>query len=70
MPWSSGSPRAPRNVASVARRGAGRRPSTPCAMAETSRPEMRTMPTPPRPGGVAIATITSAAVPERTIREA
>src|SRR5438445_1400802 len=31
----------------------------PCAMRERSEPETRTMPIPPRPGGVAIAAITS-----------
>src|SRR5581483_4311982 len=40
-------------------RGAGSRPSRACATRATQGPEMRTMPMPPRPAGVAIAAIVS-----------
>ncbi len=60
-PWSSGAPAPSRNVATVATRGGGTRPATPSISARSSAPETRTMPTPPRPGGVAIAAIVSGA---------
>src|SRR3569833_686020 len=50
---------ASRKRAKVARRAAGSSPRTTAAISGTFGPETRTMPTPPRPGGVAVATIVS-----------
>src|SRR2546421_10968030 len=61
MPSSSMPPRASRKAACLACRGTGSVPSTLCAMRVTAGPEMRTMPMPPRPGGVAMAAIVSRA---------
>ena len=57
-----GSPRRRENCASRARRGAGMPPSIARAIRGTSGPDTRTMPTAPRPGGLAIATMVSAEV--------
>jgi hypothetical protein len=54
-------PLAPANTATVAWRGGGRVPSICAAIAGVFGPEIRTMPMPPRPGGVALATIVSGA---------
>src|ERR1700694_4865209 len=59
MPLSSVSPCAPWNAALVATRGASGRPIMPLTIPVRSGPETRTMPMPPRPGGVAIAAMTS-----------
>src|SRR5207248_9362566 len=58
-PSSIGSPCASAKRANSACRGAGRRPSTLCAISRARGPEMRTMPMPPRPAGVATAAIVS-----------
>src|SRR5437763_5445488 len=61
MPSSSSWPPASRNFISVACRGAGSCPRSTCAIRRTAGPEVRTMPTPPRPEGVATAAIVSRA---------
>src|SRR5438128_11912163 len=61
MPSSSAWPRASRKRANVAALGGGRLPMICSAMRVTSGPETRTMPMPPRPGGVATAAIVSRA---------
>src|SRR5687767_191581 len=55
------SPCRSRNALKVASRGRGRVPSTAAAMRDTSGPETRTTPIPPRPAGVAIAAMVSRA---------
>src|SRR5262245_3367228 len=54
-----GSPDASRNGASVACRAAGSSPTRIAAISGVLGPETRTTPTPPRPGGVAAATMVS-----------
>ena len=54
-PRSIGAPAASRKFATVAWRGHGRLPSRVSAMPRVVGPERRTMPIPPRPGGVAMA---------------
>src|SRR2546428_2069628 len=61
MPSSMTSPRASVKRASVARRGLGSLPLTSTAMRATAGPDMRTIPMPPRPAGVATAAIVSRA---------
>src|SRR5690349_6961467 len=61
MPWSRSSPRVSRNEASVATRGVTARPITDCMMCGARGPDTRTMPRPPRPAGVATATMVSPA---------
>src|SRR5580698_3437681 len=53
---------ASRNAAKTARRAAGSVPRIAVAMLCAAGPESRTMPTPPRPGGVAAATMVSASL--------
>ena len=52
-------PASPRNAASVAAAAAARARRRPRSPRRTPRPETRTMPMPPRPGGVAMAAIVS-----------
>src|SRR5689334_21117430 len=59
MPESSGSPRASRKWVGVAYRGWSALPSSSRAVLERSGPDRRTIPIAPRPGPVAIATMTS-----------
>src|SRR6185369_4609781 len=64
MPLSMISPGLPSVPASRQRlkeamRGAGNSPNSDCAMAGTIVPDTRTIATPPRPGGVAAATMVS-----------
>src|SRR5918992_5665142 len=59
MPSSSASPLLLRNTACAACRGFASTPRTFSAMAGTAGPLSRTMPIPPRPGGVASAAIVS-----------
>src|SRR5688572_26853724 len=59
MPSSTATRLASRNEVAVARRGSGNCPKTSSAIRGTAGPETRTMPIPPRPGGVAIAAIVS-----------
>src|SRR5438132_10504432 len=61
MPSSIISPRASAKRASVARRALGSLPMTSTARRGTAGPEMRTMPMPPRPAGVATAAMVSRA---------
>src|SRR5687767_2892917 len=60
MPSSSALPRASRKLQSVALRASGSRPIRVSAISATAGPEMRTMPMPPRPAGVATAAMVSA----------
>ena len=55
-----GLPSASLNGPKVATRGASSRPVSARASGATSRPDTRTMPTAPRPGAVAMATMGSA----------
>src|SRR5476651_2499111 len=59
MPSSIRLPFASCMTANVARRDSGTFPSTAAATAGAFAPETRTIPIPPRPGGVAIAAIVS-----------
>src|SRR5690554_361823 len=68
MPRSMGNPPASRNARYSARRGSGRCPSMPRAMSGAAGPEIRTIPTPPRPGGVATAAIVSVSASPRGLR--
>src|SRR6185369_15940701 len=61
MPSSTRSPCASRKTAWCADLGAGSRPSIDVAIWGAFGPETRTIPMPPRPAGVAIAAIVSAA---------
>jgi hypothetical protein len=58
-PSSIASPFAPRKAPCVAWRGGGVSPRIARAIAPARAPETRTMPMPPRPGGVAMAAIVS-----------
>src|SRR5690606_27850844 len=66
-PVSRGAPAASLKTPSVARRGSGTRPSTPAAICAARGPETRTTPTPPRPGGVAIAAMVSPELSPRSM---
>ena len=48
------------NFARVARRAVGTQPIMPTDTLRVAGPEIRTIPTPPRPGGVAMAAMVSA----------
>src|SRR5262245_54944526 len=61
MPSSITSPAASRKRASTALRGAGAALAIVAPTTAARDPEMRTMPMPPRPGGVAIAAMVSRA---------
>src|SRR3972149_3945607 len=55
MPWSTHSPSASRKAQCTAVLGSGSRPITALAISGTFGPLTRTIPMPPRPGGVATA---------------
>src|SRR5258707_404816 len=61
MPSSIRPPCVSRMTARVARRGSGIFPRTAAPIAGACAPETRTIPMPPRPGGVAIAAMVSRA---------
>src|SRR5690348_1640044 len=60
-PRSIAAPSVPANAVSCARRGSGAIPHNAFAIARAPPPEIRTTPMPPRPGGVAVATMVSLA---------